>query len=73
MYIRVVSATNLDVEGKVKKGEFREDLYFRLNMISIYIPHGKRGREGDEDQQELMRFITFFRFSKGWKRCTEDG
>jgi hypothetical protein len=31
------------------------------------------GKGSDEDQQEMMRFITFFRFSKGWNRCTEDG
>jgi transcriptional regulator with PAS, ATPase and Fis domain len=45
VYIRVVSATTLDVEGKVKKGEFREVLYFRLNMISIYIPPLRKRKE----------------------------
>ena len=35
---RVIAATNQDLEEKMGKGEFREDLYFRLNVISIFIP-----------------------------------
>jgi len=31
------------------------------------------GKGSDEGQQEMMNFITFFRVSKGWNRCTEDG
>ncbi|NWF66176.1 MAG: sigma-54-dependent Fis family transcriptional regulator [Campylobacterales bacterium] len=36
--VRVVSATNANIEDKILKGEFREDLYFRLNTIPINIP-----------------------------------
>lgn len=36
--IRVVSATNANLENKIKNGEFREDLYYRLNTIPIMIP-----------------------------------
>jgi len=36
--IRVVSATNADLTTKIKDGEFREDLYYRLNTIPITIP-----------------------------------
>jgi two-component system response regulator PilR (NtrC family) len=36
--VRIISATNQNLEEKVKKGEFREDLFFRLNVIPIYIP-----------------------------------
>jgi two-component system NtrC family response regulator len=36
--IRVVSATNANLETKIKNGEFREDLYYRLNTIPIHIP-----------------------------------
>jgi len=36
--IRVVSATNADLNEKIKNGEFRSDLYFRLNTIPVNIP-----------------------------------
>jgi two-component system response regulator PilR (NtrC family) len=43
--VRIVSATNQDLQGKVKQGEFREDLYFRLNVIPIRIPPLRKRRE----------------------------
>ena len=42
--VRVVAATNKNVEALVKKGLFREDLYHRLNVISINIPSLKERR-----------------------------
>jgi DNA-binding NtrC family response regulator len=36
--VRVLSATNRDIEADVEKGEFRSDLYYRLNVITIRIP-----------------------------------
>ncbi len=36
--VRIISATNQNLEEKVKKGDFREDLYFRLNVIPIRVP-----------------------------------
>jgi len=36
--IRVIAATNANLDEKIKKGEFREDLYYRLNTIPLHIP-----------------------------------
>ena len=42
--IRVLAATHCDLEEKVKSGEFRADLYYRLNILRVYIPSLKQRR-----------------------------
>ena len=36
--LRIIAATNLDLVGLVEKGEFREDLFFRLNVVTVELP-----------------------------------
>ncbi|MGC8767567.1 MAG: sigma-54-dependent transcriptional regulator [Brevinematia bacterium] len=36
--VRIITATNKNLEEEVKKGNFREDLYYRINIITIHIP-----------------------------------
>ena len=36
--VRIISATNANLDEKIKNGEFREDLYYRLNTIPLHIP-----------------------------------
>jgi len=53
--VRIVAATNKDLANLVKDGKFREDLFYRLNILNIFIPPL---RERSEDIKELIRYFV---------------
>ena len=65
--IRVVSATNQDLEIAVKEGRFREDLFYRLNVIPIHVPP-LRERRSDIP---LLAKHFLKKYCSGKKRCVE--
>ena len=53
--VRVIAATNKDLKKQVEEGKFREDLYFRINVIHLHVPPL---RDRAEDLPELVRHFV---------------
>jgi transcriptional regulator with PAS, ATPase and Fis domain len=64
--VRIIAASNADIEQKVQNGTFREDLYYRLNIIPFLIPPIR------ERPDDILLFANAFlhKYNKKYKRQT---
>ena len=61
--VRVISATNKDVQDMISDGKFREDLFFRINVVPIYVPPLR-------DRRQDLPFLAHYFLAK-FKRPSE--
>ena len=64
--VRVIAATNKDLEQEIKQSNFREDLYFRLNVVPIYSPPLRQ--RTDDIPLLIEHFVNYFSEENNLKR-----
>ena len=68
--VRIIAATNKDLEDEIRRGNFREDLFFRLNVIPFHVPPL---RERAEDVPRLARHFMAEISAEYGRRAKEFG
>ena len=77
--VRVIAATNKNLEEAIQRGEFREDLFFRLNVIPIVVPPLRERREdipqlvqhfARRDERGAQPQAEAVRRRARWRRCS---
>ncbi len=70
--VRVISATNKDLEEEIQNGDFREDLFFRLNVIPFEVPPLRERREDVLDLLDFFVDLYCRKYGKAVKRFTPE-
>lgn len=64
--VRIIAATNRNLEAMIETGEFRQDLYYRLNVVPLFLPPLR------ERKEDLDAFIRFFALKFAPPECVPD-
>ncbi len=71
--VRVIAATNIDMQKAIEEGKFREDLYYRLNVVPIHVP--RLAERGDDIEILVNYFLEMFtrEHGTGEKTISDEG
>lgn len=71
--VRVIAATNIDISKAIEEGKFREDLYYRLNVVPVHVP--RLSERGDDIAILVNYFLDMFtrEHGTGAKVITDSG